>query len=247
MHRACRYAPQHSTAVRGALLCRGRLEEIILVFSHSTLSTITRRLFPLFVSSPHTTLYPKHPSQWSTATYGTHLLDYERDTRVDLIESLWREAQHSVRAVGNMFMVDKPFAHPFHLCGWGLGKRYYKAWAQQFFLPEPNSVVHDVSMPEFSSFSLFPVSVCWTPDPKHGDAEYVGAVRSASPVEPLQAGDLGRAFNKVVHETTIQCHTCDEVVRLEETHGEAQARPHLGAERLDIIRNVFDDSNGRFE
>ena len=205
---------------------------------------------------------PKHThTQWTAATFGTHLLDYTKEARADLIESLWREAQHSVRATGGGYMTDKPFAHPFHLCGWGLGKRYHKAWAQSFFLHCPRAVIHDVNVPDFCAFSLCPVSVTWTPEPLEGGRVAPGAVRSASPHLALQPADLGSPFGKPVHATTIQCHSCDEVVRLVEDgdegngngegEGHAEAAPaskrlrgHLAAERLDVIMGVFDDGAG---
>eukprot|EP01059_Diplonema_ambulator_P009512 TRINITY_DN19409_c0_g1_i4.p1 TRINITY_DN19409_c0_g1~~TRINITY_DN19409_c0_g1_i4.p1 ORF type:complete len:903 (+),score=286.51 TRINITY_DN19409_c0_g1_i4:38-2746(+) len=179
--------------------------------------------------------------QWNNYTYGAHLLDYSRETRSDLIESLWREAQHGIKAVGSSFMVDRPFAHPFHLCAWGLGKKYMRAWAQQFFLSCPDVTIHDVSCAEFSSFSLFPLAIAWTPEPLK--QALPGVVRCASPVAALQGTDLGDSSVKHTHATTIQCHTCDQVVKLEEAAAPDQkfsASATLGAERLDVMVNVLD-------
>ncbi|KAJ9468496.1 Stress-induced-phosphoprotein 1 [Diplonema papillatum] len=179
--------------------------------------------------------------QWNTATFGTHLLDYGREERTELIESLWKEAQQSIRAVGGSFLAEKPFAHPFHLCAWGLGRRYHKAWVQRLFDTVPSAVLHDTASSDFFPFSLSPLSLTWTPAPL-GSKE-ASVVRSASPVASLRAIDVGLASDKGAHATTVQCHSCDQVVDLAEKHAHRHRGPNPGrtpdAERLDVMANVF--------
>ena len=181
---------------------------------------------------------------WTTMTYGTHLLDYSREARCELMEALWTEAQHGIKAVGNSFMSDRPFAHPFHLCTWGLGKRHHKSWIQNFFLSQPAAQIHDVTCSEFNAFSLFPLSFCWTPQPARGEE---GAVRSASPIVPLQTGDTVGNLSHTTHATTVQCHSCDKLVELEEKRGGGVASQGTGTfvvnELLDVMVNVFDDAD----
>eukprot|EP01065_Artemidia_motanka_P051216 TRINITY_DN8961_c2_g1_i1.p1 TRINITY_DN8961_c2_g1~~TRINITY_DN8961_c2_g1_i1.p1 ORF type:complete len:957 (+),score=364.83 TRINITY_DN8961_c2_g1_i1:337-2871(+) len=189
--------------------------------------------------------------RWGVCTFGTHLLDYDRAKRVDLLESLWREAQHGVQAVAPRVLRDRPFAHPFHLCQWGLARRYQRAWASHFFLSVPDAVVHDVQNADFSPFTLFPLCLQWTPKPG-GDSIVSGPVRAASPPVTLAPVDLGQpssgggADGVHHHTTTIHCHVCNRTITLEEREGHRHMHTHeeqvetLGPEKMGVMMSVFE-------
>eukprot|EP01062_Namystynia_karyoxenos_P058755 TRINITY_DN50237_c0_g1_i1.p1 TRINITY_DN50237_c0_g1~~TRINITY_DN50237_c0_g1_i1.p1 ORF type:complete len:975 (+),score=308.10 TRINITY_DN50237_c0_g1_i1:76-2925(+) len=185
--------------------------------------------------------------RWGESTFGTHLLDYDRVQRGDLLESLWREAQHGVQATAPRVLRSRPFAHPFHLCQWGLARRYQRAWANHFFLSAPDAVVHDVSLADFSPFTLFPLMLQWTPKPHPDPSSAAGPVRSASPPAALAPTDLGQPDegDTLHHTTTIHCHVCNRTTTLEERqhhrHGpHEETMENMGPEKMGIMMSVFD-------